>query len=292
MAGELQPLAQNFKIVNADGFPTQYFIKWAQQRQLDIKNGVPDDRQVIAGTGLAGGGDLSENITLDLDDTAVTPGVYGDATHSAQLTIDQQGRVTDAVEVPISGGGGGGSLEVSPIIPVLADFTWQNQGTAVATDTPYGLELVAPAAGSQIRFLQYTGAATPAAFKMRVRAQSINRHFTAGYSCCLIARESATGRIAIAGMYNMIQYLIQAWNSYSGYAGNVWGPDTIENGNFWYQMEMTATDLRFSWSPNGYSWYEFQVYPHSSFLTLPDQFGIGVMANADVGSVFQSFEIV
>lgn len=36
MAGELQPLDEKFPIVGEDGRPTLYFIKWAQQRQIDI----------------------------------------------------------------------------------------------------------------------------------------------------------------------------------------------------------------------------------------------------------------
>lgn len=43
-----------------------------------------------------------------LADTAVTPGSYGDATHVATFTVDQQGRLTAAGEVAISGVGGGG----------------------------------------------------------------------------------------------------------------------------------------------------------------------------------------
>jgi hypothetical protein len=46
------------------------------------------------------------NITLNLSDTAVTPGTYGDATNSPQITVDQKGRITGIVDVPISGGGG------------------------------------------------------------------------------------------------------------------------------------------------------------------------------------------
>jgi hypothetical protein len=79
MAGNLQPLSDNFKIVNPDGTPTIYFIQWAQQKQIDISAGVTaaqaqqliDDwaaaRQVIAGTGLAGGGSLSSDVTIDLN---------------------------------------------------------------------------------------------------------------------------------------------------------------------------------------------------------------------------------
>jgi len=36
MAGNLQPLDQKFPIVEKNGTPTLYFIRWAQQRQIDI----------------------------------------------------------------------------------------------------------------------------------------------------------------------------------------------------------------------------------------------------------------
>jgi hypothetical protein len=54
---------------------------------------------------------------IDLADTAVMPGVYGDSTHVAQITIDAKGRVTSAANVTISGGGGnGGSGNINTAI--------------------------------------------------------------------------------------------------------------------------------------------------------------------------------
>ena len=72
--------------------------------------GVPTSRQVIAGTGMTGGGQLSSNVTLSianggvgsvqLANSGVTPGVYGDATNIPVVTVDATGRVMAATTIP------------------------------------------------------------------------------------------------------------------------------------------------------------------------------------------------
>jgi hypothetical protein len=72
--------------------------------------GVPTSTQVIAGTGMTGGGALTGNVTLSianggvgsvqLANSGVTSGVYGNATNIPVFTIDNKGRVTAATTVP------------------------------------------------------------------------------------------------------------------------------------------------------------------------------------------------
>lgn len=113
-------------------------------------SGVPSTRQINTGTGLTGGGDLSQNRTIsiapggvgasELDNTGVTAGVYGDSANYPVLTIDANGRVTAATElsfpspsgyVPtsrevIAGTGltGGGALTTN--VTLSADLTSAN----------------------------------------------------------------------------------------------------------------------------------------------------------------------
>ena len=78
--------------------------------------GVPTSRQVIAGTGMTGGGQLSSNVTLSiapggvgsvqLANSGVTPGVYGTSTDIPVFTVDATGRVMAATTIPATGTGG------------------------------------------------------------------------------------------------------------------------------------------------------------------------------------------
>jgi trimeric autotransporter adhesin len=70
----------------------------------NVTGAVPNTVNVLAGTGLSGGGALTGNVTLNLANTAVTAGSYGSSSNTAQITIDAQGRITSASNVAIPQG--------------------------------------------------------------------------------------------------------------------------------------------------------------------------------------------
>lgn len=132
---KVQPLDYRTPIVDpTSGLPTDQFIRiWQQLFQNgdntrnDVSSKADKTTKITAGNGLVGGGDLSEDRVIavgpgigiavgaddvHLTDTAVTPGSYGDSTHVGQFIVDQQGRITAATNVAVSGGGGGGGIAI------------------------------------------------------------------------------------------------------------------------------------------------------------------------------------
>lgn len=158
------PLLHTQRITNENGTPSDYFMRqWITQRVLNTDNEAVAIRvdtleaevdaiqldiatiqniNLIAGTGLSGGGDLSgPDRTFNLEDTAVTPGTFGDADNIAQITVDQQGRITTIVDVPIAGGGGG-DPSFNDVV-YLSGFEGTDGSTAFVDESLFGRALTA-----------------------------------------------------------------------------------------------------------------------------------------------------
>lgn len=158
MTGKLQPLDEKFAIVDANGRPTLYFVRWAQQRQIDIGDSVSaqealeiaqnyvDDlissNPLIAGDGidLSPSGVLTDGVTITadvqeiLDQITTTHGaiLYRDAAAWAALapgTAGQFLKTNGAGADPewAAAGGGGGSA-------------WTLIGSTTITGTPTFIE--------------------------------------------------------------------------------------------------------------------------------------------------------
>lgn len=71
---------------------------------LGLTDGVSSAIQISAGSGLAGGGDLSQSRTLSLSSSGVSAGTYGSATAIPTFTVDGYGRITSAGSVSLTWG--------------------------------------------------------------------------------------------------------------------------------------------------------------------------------------------
>lgn len=148
MAGNLQPLVNNQRIVKDDGTPTGYFIRWAQQKQIDIGQGITAeqavqiitqylaDHELQAGSGiqLTPSGNLSDTPTIAAEVQAILDQITdvrgsvlfrGAAGWEALApgTSGQFLKTNGAGADPAwaaGGGGGGGLWWFNP--PVAADF--------------------------------------------------------------------------------------------------------------------------------------------------------------------------
>lgn len=105
----------------------------------DLPAGTGTVTSITQGTGMSFSvTPITTTGTINLANTAVTPATYGDATHVAQVAIDQQGRATGASNVLITGTTPGGACggDLSGTFPncTVAKINTVALGTTTATN--------------------------------------------------------------------------------------------------------------------------------------------------------------
>lgn len=335
---KVPPLNQNNPIVDAKGQPRPFFVLLVNQllsssaanaiaiaqaaqatadaaqatanaaaaaaAALDVRVDDLEAVNVIAGVGLDGGGLLGDgNVTLDLSDTSVTPGTYGDATHSPQLTVDQQGRVTSVVDVPIAGGGGGGGdWWFDP--PLAADFPTIVSVNApsvptVTDDADIGMTISWAGVTANNDGAQGCYKALPSGVDWTLETyythQAPQENYRYGGLSVRVAGTGKSYTFALMAYNGNFPYLFTLGQT--GLTGQ--GINTI----IWYGLKGTTTFMKLAWtqststltvyvSVDGKNWTRVYEQLSSAFLgAAPDQVGFKIHAAVGGGQTSGQFAV-
>lgn len=302
MAGELQPLDQQFSIVDSEGKPTLYFIRWAQQRQLDIGTALTleDLGDYLAahmfsaaagsGIGLTPDGNLANSPAITakvqeiLDQISAVRGtvLYRGAAGWAGLAPGAAGQFlktngAGADPAWAAAGGGGGSSPYPMTVPDNTLFSWVNQGGATVTVNGNGsVTIRAPkAAATSLRCRVMPIVAAP--YTVTLGMISSSRRLVTAQAAGLVLRDSVSGKLKVwawhleaSGSY----FVPQNFGSPTAYTSNIFGSVLTQGGYGpqFFRLVDDGTNISFQISNDGYQFIELGTVGRTVFMTA-DQVG-------------------
>lgn len=165
-------------------------------------------------------------------------------------------------------------------LPKLSDFTWVNQGTAIATDTGSGLSVAATniTGGSRsAKMLVKAMPATPFKVDVCIQYAALTNFGAINGPVGLCFRDSTTGKIhaltididASGNCYMASSKYDSPTSFNSNYVKN---PSDFVGGMIWLRMTNNGTLREFWFSKDGIVYNNFNFCASNDFMT-PDQIG-------------------
>jgi hypothetical protein len=200
------------------------------------------------------------------------------------------------------GGGGGSSSERTRSVPVVADFTLQNAGTASITNVTSGIKLSSPSAASNFRFVRHNAAlpATPWTVIARI-APMQPRTDTTQFQCCLAVRNSNGRMLMMHDRGGKDTLVVDNWPNYTAPNAPSFQLGATRWFNMpWQRMTFDGTTFAFGCSPDGHddTFYDFYTQTAATYLTAVGgsvaEVGWGNWVDSGaytIAEVLESFEV-
>ena len=302
------PITNQFPIVDGGGRPTDYFIRWLQERGFEI-NGIMTPEQIVeiiqqwasernvnTGTGLTGGGPLNADLTLALNavlndlndvDTVTTPPINGNVLKFNGGT---------GLWVPGSGGGGGGNWWLQP--PNSAIFTyagWDANAPTLTNDSDVGLIVnwVVPVGGDRERglFVTLTNKTLSWQLVVGIRRFAPAVNWTYGgvtlYDSIANRTESLSAQVFNSGFYAHTARTRAAFTGAGTDFASLAQQNFATGEEIWFRVtfDSAANTLSYEISPDGKRW-KVLAAPRTSTTWLTnraDKVGWGIVYNQTSG---------
>jgi len=249
------------------------------------------------GMGSGGGGGMTNPMTTAGDliiggtpSGGVAPPTRLAASSTAGLVLTSNGAgAAPSYQAVSAGGGVGGNGVFSYTAPVLANFSWVNQGTATATQNGNTVFLVAPpVSGDQYRCLVKSIPSSPTTITIWFASSpGFYNYMQTG----LVLRESSSGKMvnwAIVMQPSQQQLTAAKLNSSTSFNA-IYSAINIgmRSDGFGLRIRIASGTRYFDYSTDGLNWVNLYSISNTDFIT-PDQVGFYANSNNTTAPAFMS----